>query len=166
MMTIFMSSRKCFASTVRGKSISTKWRDTTHGWIPLRQRCSELSFLLDQWREARREVARRYHLGLSSVRGILLPSEALGAKHVYHQYTVRILDGATDRVRGRLQEQAIGSMIYYPVVLHKQPPYDQAGEQHAVAEEAAQQVLSLPMGPFLSPSDQERVIEAMKIGLV
>lgn len=125
---------------------------------------------LDTWNQQRRAVADRYRHLLQHVPGIVLPQEPAGGKGVWNQYTLRILgDGShspepaerrRDQVRQQLQAEGVSSMIYYPLPLHQQPIYevpDQHPGQLPIAEQAATEVLSLPMFPELAPDEQERV---------
>jgi dTDP-4-amino-4,6-dideoxygalactose transaminase len=76
------------------------------------------------------------------------------AQHVYHQFTVRIPD-QRDRVAARLRERGIGCEIYYPIPIHQQVLYRNLGyDDHLpVTEQAAQDVLSLPIHPSLDRYD-------------
>jgi dTDP-4-amino-4,6-dideoxygalactose transaminase len=68
-------------------------------------------------------------------------------------------------VRAQLQENGIGSMVYYPLPLHLQPVYKSLGYQPGqlpMAEQVSREVLSLPMFPELSRDQQERAIYALK----
>jgi len=102
--------------------------------------------VLDEWNARRREVAARYREALAGVEGLVLPAEQPYAYHVYHQYTVRVLHGRRDEVRQRLAEQGVGTMIYYPVPVHRLPVYAWPEGALPQAERAACEVLSLPMG--------------------
>ena len=65
----------------------------------------------------------------------------------------------------RLKEQGIPTAIYYPKCLYEQPVFSYLGYKRGsfpVSEEASEQVLSLPMHPFLSESDQEAIVAAVK----
>ncbi|HEY9663880.1 MAG TPA: DegT/DnrJ/EryC1/StrS family aminotransferase, partial [Allocoleopsis sp.] len=66
------------------------------------------------------------------------------------------------------QERGVGSMVYYPLPLHLQPVYAGLGYQPGqlpVTEQMAQEVLSLPMFPELTPEAQEQVCYALKESL-
>ncbi len=94
------------------------------------------------------------------------------------QYTVCIADqpsssieerprstGRRELVKDKLQEQGIISMIYYPIPLHLQPVYQNLGYQEGqlpVVEQAAREVLSLPMFPGISEAEQEQVAYGVK----
>lgn len=119
---------------------------------------------IDQWNEARRQAASRYHTLLSGLPGLIIPVPAAG--HVYHQYTLRIGEGRRDFVQQHLAESGIGTMVYYPVPLHRLPPYVGSAASCPVAETLAGEVLSLPLWPQLEPALQERVAEALRQALV
>lgn len=123
---------------------------------------------IDHWNEGRRTVAQRYHRMLSELDGLGLPAEAEYAKHVYHQYTVRILNGRRDEVQARLKEQGVETMLYYPVPLHQLPLYAHQTSPHHTngqglheAERAASEVLSLPLWPQMDTAVQQRVVQAL-----
>ncbi|KGQ22401.1 DegT/DnrJ/EryC1/StrS family aminotransferase [Thermus filiformis] len=104
---------------------------------------------LDAWNEARRRVAHTYNELLKGLPGLETPYEAPHARHVYHQYTVRILGGRRDEVQRRLAEAGIGTMVYYPVPLHRLPVYGYPEGSFPEAERAAREALSLPIWPTL-----------------
>ena len=120
---------------------------------------------LEFWNKQRREIAKRYQDLLSQVDNILLPTELAGGEGVWNQYTIRIPRQYRDQLRSHLQQQGIGSMIYYPFPLHLQPAYEHLGYEKGdfpISEQMAQEVLSLPMFPGLSHQEQEQVATAIK----
>lgn len=120
---------------------------------------------LDFWNKQRREIVKRYHDLLSQVEKITLPSELDGGQGVWNQYTIRLSSQDRDQMRSHLQEEGIGSMIYYPFPLHLQPAYEDLGYQKGdfpISEQMAEEVLSLPMFPGLSHQEQEQVAVAIK----
>jgi len=131
---------------------------------------------LDKWNRQRQAIATRYTELLSHLPGIVTPQPLTNGQHVWNQYTIRLIASATssdllyrDQVRQQLQQQGIGSMIYYPVPLHLQPVFarlDNQSGKFPVVEQVAQQVLSLPMFPELSTEQQDRVVYALKDCLV
>lgn len=131
---------------------------------------------LDRWNHKRQQVADRYQQHLHSIPSIALPTVSPNATSVWNQYTIRVLSkqgGATagerrDRIRQHLQNQGIASMVYYPLPLHLQPVYAALGYQPGqlpIAEQAAQEVLSLPMFPELTAVEQEIVRDGLKAAL-
>jgi dTDP-4-amino-4,6-dideoxygalactose transaminase len=117
---------------------------------------------LDGWNEGRYQAAMRYQELLANVEGIVTPYLDPKAKHVFHQYTVRVHGGRRDEVQRRLAEQGISTMIYYPVPLHRLPMYHDLHASFRLAEIAANEVLSLPIWPRISQGVQERVAQALR----
>jgi hypothetical protein len=128
---------------------------------------------LEQWTEQRRANAAALSAGL---KGVVAPPEAEGARHVYHQYTIRVpegVGGGRDAVLAGLKERGIGSAVYYPTPIHLLKPYlpgftDLAGQQPPnrdwdlpVTMKAAEEVLSLPVYPGLTDADLGRIIDAV-----
>ncbi len=103
---------------------------------------------LDQYIAARQKAAAYYTAAFADCDKILTPSVAPQTTHVFHQYTLRIVGADRDRVRQRLADRGIPSMIYYPVPLHLQKAYQDPRYKSGdfpVAERLAACVLSLPM---------------------
>jgi dTDP-4-amino-4,6-dideoxygalactose transaminase len=124
------------------------------------------------WNEARRAVASRYEAlfkkaglaetGTYPTRGVVLPREAKGAQHVWHQYVIRA--ARRDALRDFLTARQIGSEIFYPIPLHLQEALKGLGYKEGdfpEAERAAREVLALPMFPELRKDEQETVVAAI-----
>jgi dTDP-4-amino-4,6-dideoxygalactose transaminase len=110
----------------------------------------------------RRQIAACYTAAFADS-GLMLPVCRDNVTHVYHQYVVRHPD--RDSLRDWLKANGIGSLIHYPVPVHRQPAYEgrlalPAGDL-AVTERICGEILSLPMHPQLTDSDVERVINAV-----
>ena len=127
---------------------------------------------IDGWNGARRTAARRYHAlfhaaGLAEAgpyprNGVVLPHEAPGSRHVWHQYVIRT--GRRDELRAFLAERKIGSEIYYPVPLHLQEALKELGYKEGdfpEAERAAREVLALPIFPEIREDEQQTVVGAI-----
>lgn len=115
---------------------------------------------VSQWNQQRRQVAATYNRLLANVPGVMTP--AVTAGHVFHQYTVRILDGKRDAVQSYLAAQGIGAMVYYPIPQDRLPVYDGQYPTYPVSEQVAAEVLSLPIWPEIEAPVQERVVSALK----
>ena len=115
---------------------------------------------LERWNARRRELAARYDEALADLNGVLTPATREGSLHIYHQYTVRIADGRRDEVREALSAAGVGSMVYYAKPLHLRPVYA-TGQSLPMAEQAANEVLSLPVVQTLRDEEQARVIAAL-----
>jgi dTDP-4-amino-4,6-dideoxygalactose transaminase len=99
----------------------------------------------------------------ANLKGVSVPYVPKGYEHVYHQYTLRVPDGKRDALRTYLQENGIGSEVYYPVPVHQQAVYKDLGYYVSmpVTEQAALEVLSLPVHPALSQADLETIVQAV-----
>jgi dTDP-4-amino-4,6-dideoxygalactose transaminase len=119
---------------------------------------------LDDWAAGREQNARRYaaqfaRLGID--RYIGLPQVAEGCATVWNQFTIRVPGGCRDQLQQHLAERKIGSAIYYPVPLHLQECFAALGHQRGdlpACEQAADEVLSLPVFPEMTREEQDRVI--------
>lgn len=117
---------------------------------------------LEKWNELRREAARRYADLLTGIEGVTLPRVMPGNEDVWHLYVVRVRE--RDRVLARLHELGVGAGVHYPTPVHLTGAYAHLGKGPGtcpVAEEAAGEILSLPMHPHLTHDQQERVAEAL-----
>jgi dTDP-4-amino-4,6-dideoxygalactose transaminase len=127
---------------------------------------------IDGWNEARRAIANRYDAlfreaglaesGPNPSRGIVLPHEVSGSKHVWHQYVIRT--SRREQLREFLAARQVGSEIYYPVPLHMQEALRSLGYKHGdfpEAESAASETLALPIFPELREDEQQTVVAAI-----
>jgi UDP-2-acetamido-2-deoxy-ribo-hexuluronate aminotransferase len=109
--------------------------------------------------EKRAAVAARYNAALGDV--AVVPTVMDGCVSTWAQYTIRIEPAARDPFISELKAQGIPTAIYYPKPLHQQTAYRRypvAGNGVPVAEQIAQEVVSLPMHPYLDPALQDRII--------
>jgi perosamine synthetase len=112
-------------------------------------------------------ATRRSNAGFLSanLEGVVVPSVAEGATHVYHQYTIRVAE-ERDRVAQALREEhGVGCGVYYPIPNHRLESLARfAPDLHLPrTEEAAAQVISLPVHPSLSDADLERIVTAVNV---
>ncbi len=120
---------------------------------------------LDDFAARRRAVADFYDKHLSSLEEIILPSRVSFSNHVFHQYTLRVLNGKRQALMKHLEEAGIPSMIYYPIPLYKQEAY-----KHYVAENFSKEttevlcreVMSLPIHTEMDLSDLENIVDVVK----
>ncbi len=116
---------------------------------------------IDEFNERRRKAAHRYIDALSGLDAIKLPVLPDDG-HVYHQFTIQLMEGDRDRFVDRLQKNGIQTMVYYPVPCHQLPLYLGLSLTLPQSEAVKNRILSLPIGPFLSESDQDKVIGAIR----
>jgi dTDP-4-amino-4,6-dideoxygalactose transaminase len=121
---------------------------------------------LDRWNVLRRERAARYGKLLEQAglvpEYVRPPREHLGT-HVYHQYVIRA--ARRDELLEHLQQRKIGAGIYYPIPLHLQECFGYLGHRAGEfpnAEQAAAEVLGLPIYPELTEAQQDVVVDAIR----
>ncbi|WP_141014146.1 DegT/DnrJ/EryC1/StrS family aminotransferase [Nocardioides sambongensis] len=117
---------------------------------------------LEKWNDLRRQAADRYAELLADIPGVRTPRSAPGNQDVWHLYVVRVDD--RDRVLDTLAESGVGAGIHYPTPVHLTAAYAHLGLGRGafrVAEEAASQILSLPMFPHLGAEQQNHVASTL-----
>lgn len=121
---------------------------------------------LDSWNDNRRRIADDYRRQLDGLSDLVVPVELPNGKHVYHQYTVRVLNGRRDEVQRHLNEYGISTMVYYPTPVHRLPVYldnpSISETRLPVAEQLAEEVLNLPIWPLMTAEEQAQVVHALK----
>ena len=112
---------------------------------------------LPGWTQQRQQNAKFLDANLC---GVVIPSVADGAVHVYHQYTIRIPDDRDGFATALAAEHGVGTGVYYPVPSNRLPSF---GRTLALpeTERAAREVLSLPVHPALSAGDLAAIAEAV-----
>ncbi|MEC4749599.1 DegT/DnrJ/EryC1/StrS family aminotransferase [Methylomicrobium sp. Wu6] len=118
---------------------------------------------LEAWTEARRTVAVYYNELLSGS-GVPTPKEMSYARHVYHIYAIRTKQRS--QWQQVLQAKGIQTGIHYPIPVHLLPAYADLGYirgDFPHSEQAADEVLSLPMFPELTRAQCEDVCEAIRM---
>jgi dTDP-4-amino-4,6-dideoxygalactose transaminase len=118
---------------------------------------------LDEWNGLRRAAADRYGALLADVDGVRLPTTAPGNEHVWHLYVVRVDE--RDRVLEALGAAEVAAAIHYPVPVHLHAAFADIGDgvgAFPVSEVTAGQILSLPMFPGITETQQEQVADALR----
>jgi dTDP-4-amino-4,6-dideoxygalactose transaminase len=95
-----------------------------------------------------------------NLRGVSVPQVAVGAVHVYHQYTIRVTGHDRDAFAAELERRGVGSGVYYPIPNHRLPSFGLELDLPET-ERAAREVLSLPVHPTLSEAELESVVDAV-----
>jgi dTDP-4-amino-4,6-dideoxygalactose transaminase len=112
---------------------------------------------LDEDNAKRRHFAEIYHQRLRGT-CLAIPTETAGAKHCYHQYVIRHPNRT--EIQSFLTHRSISTLVHYPTPVHLQPAYHgrlRTSPQMTSTEQAASEVLSLPMYPELTEEDIEFV---------
>ncbi|WP_403023511.1 DegT/DnrJ/EryC1/StrS family aminotransferase [Salinibacterium sp. GXW1014] len=94
------------------------------------------------------------------ITGVITPSVADGAVHVYHQYTIRVDGRDRDAFAAELTERGVGNGVYYPTPIHRLPSFELELDLPQT-EKAAAEVISLPVHPSLSQGDLETIVSAV-----
>jgi len=119
---------------------------------------------LDEWTAGRQRKAQQYELmfddaGLSE--HIESPFVRSNARHIFHQFVIRVRDGRRDALREHLRDRSVGTDVYYPVPLHLQECFAYLGYQEGdfpVSEQAAKETLALPVYPEMTDEQQDHVV--------
>lgn len=115
------------------------------------------------WNQLRRAAATRYGELLADIPGVRAPQSARGNEDVWHLYVIRVQE--RDRVLKALNEAGIGAGIHYPYPLHLTKAFASLGHKvgdFPVSEEAATQILSLPLHPHISFEEQQYVVDRLR----
>jgi dTDP-4-amino-4,6-dideoxygalactose transaminase len=118
---------------------------------------------LPEWNLKREKNASLYNEKLSQIQRVITPSKKPNIKHVYHQYVIRTKK--RDSLKAHLKEKGFPTDIHYPNPLHLMPAYAYLGYKKGdfpESEKAADEVLSLPIGPHLSRQDLLQVVSEIK----
>lgn len=114
---------------------------------------------ISKWNLQRREAAKRYEELLKRTEGILVPEITCG--HIFHQYTVRILDMSRDALKEEMQKRGVVSMVYYPIPANKLPVFQNRFPSCPISEKLSKEVLSLPIWPEIKPEQQNQVVKVL-----
>ncbi|MGQ0433339.1 MAG: DegT/DnrJ/EryC1/StrS family aminotransferase, partial [Microthrixaceae bacterium] len=120
----------------------------------------KLSVFDDELR-ARQAVADQYTDGLAG--SVTVPVVHPAATSAWAQYTIQV--SGRDGLVAALADQGISSAVYYPAPLHEQPAYrscPRADERLPAAERLAQNVVSLPMHPYIDESTRHRIVAEVR----
>lgn len=118
---------------------------------------------LERWNLARKRNAERYTAAFASHSAICPPAVDPANDHIFHQYTIRVPQ--RDGLQAHLKSKGIGHSIYYPLALHLQPCFAHLGYGRGslpAAEAAMDSVISLPIFPEMTETQQSRVIDAVQ----
>lgn len=121
---------------------------------------------LREWNARRREAAAIYDSLLRGTPGLRLPVTLPGNEHVWHLYVIRV--ERRDEVLRRARDEGVGASIHYPVPVHLTPAMAALGYAPGslpVSEQAAGEILSLPIFPGITPEQQEQVAAVVLRGL-
>ena len=120
---------------------------------------------LNAWSDRRRSLATLYFEGLSNHPHIRLPVIPNDRIPVWHVFPVRVEARRRDDCIAHLTKHGIQTNIHYPVPIHLQPAYASLGYKSGefpVSEQAARELISLPLDAFHTEKEIERVIDVLR----
>jgi dTDP-4-amino-4,6-dideoxygalactose transaminase len=120
---------------------------------------------LDEWNAMRQKVAAIYARELAGA-GLVIPKVAPDRDHVYQTYAVRVKN--REAVMDRLKAKGVTTLIHYPIPIHLQEAYRDAGYKAGdfpVAEKVVDEILSLPLFPHMTEAQVKDVAKAIKESL-
>ena len=120
---------------------------------------------LDDYCDARKYVAHKYTRAFKKIDGLIPPVEIPDSDHVYHQYTMVVTDGKRDELKQFLADNAIPSMIYYPIPMHLQEAYQDIPYvciEEDVSARLAQSVLALPIHTEMTDDESDFIIKKVE----
>lgn len=118
---------------------------------------------LDRWNEQRRALAAIYLEELKDVAQIRLPQTDADNEHVWHVFA--ILHPQRDALQKHLQDAGVGTVIHYPIPPHLQDAYTELNlgvGSFPISESIHQQIISLPLDPYLSIDEVRQVAAAVR----
>ena len=129
--------------------------------------------LLDAYNAARQLAARKYTEKLRGLDALILPAIRCNKEntstscncHVFHQYTIRLVEGNRDELVAHLNSKGVPCGVYYPIPLHQQKAYsnDRYNEvDFTITNQLSKQVFSLPMHTELEDDQIEYIIDTIK----
>lgn len=120
---------------------------------------------LNSYEASRNEAANFYDAELKHITGLQIPKRSKNSTHVFHQYTLKVLNGKRDALKHYLEEREVPSMIYYPVPLHFQKAYARDGfgaGSFPITERLSEEVISLPIHTEMTTKQLEYIVETVK----
>lgn len=95
-----------------------------------------------------------------NITGVITPPTANNAVHVFHQYTIRVVEQDRDGFAEELTKRGVGSGVYYPTPVHRLPSFGLSVDL-PITEQVARECLSLPVHPSLTQADLESIVKAV-----
>ncbi len=115
---------------------------------------------LDTYNFARKKAAAYYDKAFKNEKEVQIPLRASYSDHIFHQYTLKLINKDRNKLQTLLAAEGIPTMVYYPVSLHVQKAYENLGYKKGdmpISETLTKQVLSLPMHTELDEQQLEYI---------
>ena len=120
---------------------------------------------LDEFSATRQKVAAKYDVSFADLKSIQTPVYQINSTHVFHQYTLRVMNGQRDKLKEYLSLRGIPSMVYYPIPLYKQEAFKTffcQDAKHQSTEDLCASVLSLPIHTEMKDQTQDYIVNNVK----
>ncbi|MCX7758603.1 MAG: DegT/DnrJ/EryC1/StrS family aminotransferase [bacterium] len=119
---------------------------------------------IDKFNASRIEIANRYTELLQDLDNyIKVPKfDSSAYKHVFHQYSIRVLDGLRDEFREFLKNNGIDTFVYYPYPIHQLPLYNDLSYRLPITEKISKEIVSLPMYHLMDLENVDYIVEKIK----
>ena len=118
---------------------------------------------LNDYNQTRNQIAENYNNAFNSVEELIIPELNKNSSHVFHQYTLKVLNGKRDDLMKFLDQNGIETRVYYPIPVHKQKAFNEYSNTSLVnTEELATSCLSLPICADIEKTSQDFIIEKIK----
>ena len=115
---------------------------------------------LNDYNQARNQMAENYNKVFKSVEQLQIPELNKNSTHVYHQYTLKVLNGKRDDLMKYLEQNEIETRVYYPIPVHKQKAFSNYSNISLNnTDELATSCLSLPIHSEIENSSQKDIID-------
>lgn len=119
---------------------------------------------LDQYNQARANAAEIYDRLFSNSKNLIIPQRVSWSDHIFHQYTLRLVNADRIQLLSNLSKNSVPAMVYYPIPLHKQKAFEPYvsmihKSDFKSSTKLSETVFSLPMHTELSISDQEFIAD-------
>ncbi len=119
---------------------------------------------LEAWQKRRIKIAGIYSKQLGNIEQIKLPETLPGNEHIFHKYVIRVKKQRNE-LAAHLKNSGIATSIHYAIPLHRQQcfsVYKTAQTDLPVVDQAAHEVLSLPIYPELTENEVDYIIDGVK----
>jgi dTDP-4-amino-4,6-dideoxygalactose transaminase len=115
---------------------------------------------LNDYNQARNQIAENYNKAFKSVEQLQIPYRLDNSTHVFHQYTLKVLNGKRDDLMKFLDQNGIETRVYYPIPVHKQKAFNEYLNTSLVnTDELVKSCLSLPIHTEIENSSQKYIVE-------
>ena len=118
---------------------------------------------LDEWNTAKSNVAEKYISALSEIPLVTTPPTAeYCTNHTYHLFVIRVPAKHRNALQKHLADNDIQSGLHYPIPIEETGVYEDCGWNSPITIEYSEQILSLPIHPFLTDEEINKVTDTVK----